>query len=227
MSVETIVIPQMVGFDKLVKIIIAYLKVGADKEPKSYSEAAPVAGTSANTVRLNGKFFEYIGMLEGERGSFKLTERGKKYAQALDWGKLAEANSILNQLLKDNLLAKRALSYVDIHQPVLKDDLVSQIAIISGKPKENRYVTGIRGFVDMLVTSGLLESDSSGNLTVIKDKKEEIVETRQPSSFTLSPTAESPLISLPVTLTINIDEKTDINKLREVLKVIKEILLAS
>lgn len=227
MSAEEIVVPQMVGFDKLIKIVIAYLKVGAADEPRSYSDVSAVASISTTTVGLNAKFFEYIGMLEGARGSYKLTARGKKYAQALDWGKLAEANSVMKELLKDNVLTKRALGYVDIRQLVTKDDLVSQIAIISGKPREDRYITGIRGFVDMLVTSGLLESDSSGNLTISKEKREELVEAPQPSPIAVPSTVKPPTISLPITLAISIDEKTDIDKLRELLRTIKEIFSES
>lgn len=225
MSDEEIIIPEMVGFDKIIKMIIAYLKVGADEEPRSHSEVASVAKVSAGNVRRNAKFLKYIGILEGERGSFKLTDKGKRYAQALDWGKLGEANSILKRTLKDNLLAKRALGYVDINQPVTKDDLISQIAIMSGKGRESRYITGIGGFIEMLVTSGLLESDAGGNLTTSKKEIGELPESRvsRSPSFKVSRPVESPMTSLPITLSINVNDKTDIEKLKEVLKAIKEI----
>jgi hypothetical protein len=221
----------MVGFDKLIKIVIGYLKVGAIDEPRSYSDVASVSGVSANTIGLNAKFFEYIGMLEGTKGSYKLNNNGKRYAQALDWGKLAEANSILRETLKDNELVKRALAYVDMNQPVNRNGLVSQIALISGKPKEDRYTTGIKGFVEMLVTSGLVESDSQENLTVSKQKREEQISFETPvslpSGVSASQPAKPPTMSLPVTLSLNIDDKTDINKLKEVLRAIKEVLSES
>jgi len=218
-------IPQMIGFDKIIKIIIAYLKVGADKEPKGHSEVASIAKVSANNVRLNAKFLKYIGILEGERGSYKLTDEGKRYAQALDWGKLGEANSILKKTLKDNVLAKKAVSFVDINQPVSRDDLVAQIALISGKPKQGRYITGIRGFIEMLVTSGLLESDTGGNLTTSKEKMGELVEAQvsRPSTFEIPHPVKPSMTTPPITLSINIDDKTDIEKLKEVLKAIREI----
>jgi hypothetical protein len=231
LSEVEISVPQMIGFDKLIKIIIGYLKVGAIEEPKSYSDVASVSGISQNTVGLNAKFFEYIGLLEGTRGSYKLNDKGKRYAQALDWGRLAEANSILREAIKDNELVKRALAYVDMNQPVNRNDLVSQIALISGKPKEDRYTTGIKAFVEMLVTSGLLESDSQENLTVSKQKKEEQIVFETPVSIPLgvgaSQPAKPPAMSLPVTLSINIDDKTDINKLKEVLRAIKEVFSES
>lgn len=223
MSVEEIVVPQMVGFDKLVKIIVGYLRVGAAEEPKSYSDVASVSGVAVNNVGLNAKFLEYIGILQGEKANYRLTEKGKKYAQALDWGKLAEANSILKDTIKENTLTKKALAYVDINQPITKDDLVSQVAIISEKQKEDRYITGIKGFVEMLVTSGLLQSDSSGNLTTSKEKREELIEIHQPPTFEVDHTKPS-AINLPITLSINVDDKTDVSKLKEVLKAIKEIL---
>jgi hypothetical protein len=223
LSIEEIIVPQMIGFDRLVKIIIGYLKVGAAEGPKSYSEVAKVSSVAANNVGLNAKFFEYIGMLEGDKANYRLTEKGKQYAQALDWGKLAEANSTLKEVLKENALAKKALAYVDINQPVKRDDLVSQIAIIADKPKKGRYITGIQGFVEMLVTSGLLQSDSIGILTASKEKREELGETYLPSSLEVHRATSSSAISLPMTLSINVDDKTDVVKLKEVLKAIKEI----
>ena len=215
----------MIGFDKIIKIIIAYLKVGATEEPKGYPEVASVAKVSVANVARNAKFLKYIGILEGERGSYKLTEKGKRYAQALDWGKLGQANSILKETLKDNSLVKKTLGYVDINQPVTRDELVSQIAIISGKAKRGRYVTGIRGFVEMLVTSGLLESDAGGNLTISKKEEEELIAERVtlPSTFEIPRPVKPPTVSLPITLSISIDDKTDVEKLKEVLKAIREI----
>jgi hypothetical protein len=161
-------------------------------------------------------------MFEGERGSYKLSNVGKKYAQALDWGKLAEANLILKDTLKNNTLTKKAIAYVEINQPVTKDDLESQIALISQKPKADRWITGIKGFVDMLFTSGLLQSDSNGNITATKEKREETAEVSIPPSYTVPPT-NRPIPSLPITLSINVDEKTDVGKLKEVLQAIKAI----
>lgn len=226
MSDVEIVIPQMIGFDKIIKIIIAYLKIGADEESKGYSEVSSIAKVAANNVRINAKFLEYIGILEGERGSYKLTDVGKRYAQALDWGKLGEANSILKKTLKDNTLAMKALSFVDINQPVSRDDLVAQIALIAGKTRQGRFITGINGFIEMLVTSGLLESDAGGNLTTgEKETKERAqMEVPRPSTFRITHPVKPSIMSLPITLAISIDDKTDIEKLKEVLKAVKEIL---
>jgi predicted transcriptional regulator len=224
-DVEEISVPQMIGFDKIVKIIVAYLKVGAGDQPTSYSQAATMAKVSLDNVRRNAKYLEYIGMLQGERGNYKLTEKGRGYAQALDWGRLSEANSILKEMLKDNDLAKTVVDFVDMHQPVTRDDLVSQIALISRKPNESRFVTGINGFVEMLVTSGLLEIDSSGNLTVSKEKKkEELIKASVSAPQEEVPISPKPTSSLPIALNINIDDKTDIEKLKEILKAVKEIM---
>ena len=224
-STEDIVVPKMIGFNKLTKIIIAYLKVGGDKAPKGSSEVASMAKVAERNVSRNTKFLEYIGILEGSRGNFKLTENGKRYAQALDWGKLGEANSILMKTLTSNRLTMNAVSFVDMHQPVSKDDLVSQIALISEKPKKSQYITGIRGFIDMLVTSGLLESDAGGNLTISKEKKEETMEAvvSRPSKFYIPHPSKLAITPLPITLSIKIDDKTDIDKLKEILNVIKDV----
>jgi len=224
-SKDEIKIPKMIGFDKLTKIIIAYLKVGGDKVPKGSSEVASMAKVSVQNVSRNTKFLEYVGLLEGIQGNYKLTENGKNYAQALDWGKLGKANSILKETLRNNTLVMKGIGFVDMHQPVSKDDLVSQIALISDKPKKPLYITGIRGFIEMLVTSGLLESDAGGNLTVSKEKKEEIMEAVDslPSEVKITQPTKPVMSYLPITLSIKIDNGTDVNKLKEILKVIKDV----
>lgn len=222
---EEIVVPQMVGFEGLTKIIIGYLKVGADNEEKIASEVAAVANISANTVSLNGRFLRSIGIIEGRRGHYKFTPEGTRYAQSLDWGKLDEANKILREILKDKPIVKRALGFVDINAPVERETLVSQIAIIAGVSRQARYETGIRGLVDMLVTSGLLEESTDGNLVsgklpkVPKAIPEEKKVTAEPSVAIELPKP----VGFPVSLNININDKTDVENLKKILKAIKEV----
>jgi len=218
----------MIGFEILNKIMVGYLKVQADKEPKSYSEVAGVSKVAENNVILNAKFLSYIGILEGERGQFKLTPDGKRYAQALDWGKLEEANSVLKEVLKDKALTRRTLGFVDINKPVSKEDLVGQIAIIAGVPKEPRFNTGIKAFVDMLMSSGLIKEDTEGKLSTekpvepMKAKTEEEI-TSKPEEKSIEVLVGEKRMSFPITLSFSIDNQTNEENLRKLLKVIKEV----
>lgn len=230
---EKLVVPQMIGFEVLTKIIIAYSKIGGDKEEKSYQEIAAVANVSANNVRLNLKFLASIGILEGSRGKYKLTSEGAQYARALDWGKLNDANKILRDILSDKSIVTRTLGYVSINKPVDKEMLVGQVAVISGVRKTSRFVTGIRGFVDMLATSGLLE-ETDGKYVIGKISEEKV--------FPKEPTKEKPLeykpeiarshllktereLQFPITLNFNIDDETNVENLKKILEAIKEVFL--
>ena len=228
LSEEEIVVPQMVGFEVLTKIIVGYVKVGADKGVKTVSEVAAVAKVAPANVRRNARFLCSLGIIEGTRGRYRLTPEGTKYAQSLDWGKLDEANKLLREILKEKPLVKRTLGFVDINEPVDKEALVSQIAIIAGVGKESRYVTGIRGFVDMLVTSGLLRESTEGRL--VSGKPSIIPEEKKPREA-YPEIAEPPVaieslkrIVFPVSLNFTINNETDIENLKKMLKAIKEIL---
>lgn len=229
---ERLEVPQMVGFEVLTKIIIAYSKIGGDKEEKSYQEIATVASVAANNVRLNLKFLNSIGILEGSRGKYKLTSEGAQYARALDWGKLNEANKILRDILRDKSIVERTIGYVSINKPVDKETLVGQIAVIAAKRKTARFVTGIRGFVDMLATSGLLE-ETEGKYVTGKTIEEKPF-PKEPSDKKLrkflGKIPEIPSVpktkqelALPITLNFNISDETNVENLKKILQVIKEI----
>jgi len=230
-SEEEIIVPQMVGFEILTKIIIAYLRVGGDKQEKGTSDIANVANVAANNVSLNSKFLRSIGIIEGSKGKYKLTTDGAQYAQALDWGRLTEANKLLLKLLKDRPITKRTLGYVHINRPVDKETLAGQIAIIAGVRREPRYETGIRGFVDMLVTSGLLQEDKEGRLvTGIIPEKEElpaVVEEKGrevPYQIpTVRPSEAAQRVAFPITLNFTISDETNVENLKKILKAIKEV----
>ena len=231
-SEEEIIVPQMVSFEVLTKIIIGYLKIGADKEEKPHSEVAAVSKVSRGNVARNARFFRSIGIIEGRRGRFRLTPEGTQYAQSLDWGRLDEANKLLREILKDKPLVKRVLGFVDINQPVNAEALVSQIAIIAEVSRQPRYVTGIRGFVDMLVTSGLLEESAEGKLVPGKPSKVPRIIPEEKRGIEAYPEIEEPSvvaiesprrISFPVSLNFNIDNDIDIENLKKILKTIKEV----
>jgi hypothetical protein len=222
----------MVGFATLSKIIIAYLKVGADEQEKSYSDVAAMAKVNENNVSINSKFLCSIGIIEGSTGHFKLTQMGKQYAKSLDWGKLDEANKLLRETLKDKPITKRVLGYLDIHQPVSKEDLISQIALFADVTKESRFETGIRGFLDMLMTCGLLEEDANGKIVSSKErtKELELLPTSAKEDKEWLKTIQPPTIqeekrtTFPITLSFNIDNNTDPEKLKTILETIKKAL---
>lgn len=224
-SEEAILVPQMIGLDLLQKIIIAYFKAGGDKVEKSNEEIAQISGVSQNNISSNNKFFASIGLLEGSRGAYKLTQGGAEYAKALDWGRLNEAQAVLRRTIKDKTLVVRTIGYVDLNKPVNKDDLVGKIANTAGVKNEPRFSVGIRAFVELLILSGLLAEDKDGN--VIAAEKDFIGESIPLKRIVEIPQEEEDAQNVfPVNITIAIDNNTDIEKLKSMLKAIREVLLS-
>jgi hypothetical protein len=215
----------MIGLDLLQKIIIAYFKAGGDKVEKSNEEIAQISGVSQNNISSNNKFFASIGLLEGSRGAYKLTQGGAEYAKALDWGRLNEAQAVLRRTIKDKTLVVRTIGYVDLNKPVNKDDLVGKIANTAGVKNEPRFSVGIRAFVELLILSGLLAEDKDGN--VIAAEKDFIGESIPLKRIVEIPQEEEDAQNVfPVNITIAIDNNTDIEKLKSMLKAIREVLLS-
>jgi len=219
---EAIAIPQMLGLDALTKILVAYLKAGGDKEEKKANDVAEISGVAANNVSLNNKFFASIGLLQGTRGVYKLTDVGIRYATALDWGRLDEAKRILAEVLKGRPLVVKTLSYVEINQPVTKDDLIGKIAFLAYVRNEPRYQVGIKAFVEMLTMSSLLTEDKDGKITAERRQLHEELKPTTPKvakeTITRAPA------TLPLSITINIGEHTEIDKIKAMIRAVREAL---
>lgn len=238
-SEERICVPESVSFDKLNRILIAYLKAGADEKTVSYRDASIRSGVSHVNVSANNKFFVYAGFLMEEgRGRFRLTEDGAKYAQLMDWGRLEEAKEQLGKILRGCSLVKIILDYVSLQNEVTRDDLRRKIGSAAHVTRTGRFKIGINALTDMIVFSGLL--DEEGDMLKIGMQEVEVVTEEEgkeiaPGLFSLRKyVSEHPIrgltvkpkeISIPISLTINVTDATDVVKLREILRAIKEELL--
>jgi hypothetical protein len=252
---EDIAVPQMINLDALTKIILAFQKAGADQKAVPIDEIAQISGISASNISINNRFFLSIGLLEGTRGSYKLTTAGSQYAKALDWGRLEEAQSILKKTIKDKPLVQKTVNFVDLNKPVSKDDLSAKIAGFAGVPNEQRFSVGIRAFVEMLTLSKILEETKDGLL--VTGPKEEQKETKsdfityiEPKKsdtpkeyldnliidyfkgvnfdtkrYFVPPTQEKK--SLMFSVTINVDNNTDPEKLKQIIKALQEAIQPS
>lgn len=222
---EEIFVPEMIGLDLLTKVIVAYLKAGGDKDEKGSEEVAQISGVNANNVGLNNKFLASIGFLEGRRGAYKLTVNGAEYARALDWGRLDEAQIILRKTIKEKPLVSRTVSYVELNRPVNKDDLIGKIATFAGVPNEQRYSTGIRAFIEMLTLSGLLAEDKDGKITAKEKETSDESALRKSSLEIAHPKKEGRAQAVvPINVTISIDDNTDPEKLKALIRALLEAL---
>jgi hypothetical protein len=232
---ERTCVPEYLSYDSLNRILIAYLKSGADKKAVSYRDASIRSGIHYTRVSGNNKFFVYAGFLTEEgKGSFKLTENGSKYAQLLDWGRLDEAKEPLIAILKECSLVNIIVDYITINEKVTRDDFRMKIGSIANISRAKRYVAGINALVDMLIFSGLITEEDG---TIRKGEQVEypveakVQEKRAPSAPTFGglekPTilAKPKEINVPISLSIDISAVDDVEKLREILRAIREELV--
>jgi hypothetical protein len=223
---EKVYIPEAVTFETLNRILKAYLRAGAYEKPVSYKDAANRSGVHPTVVSSNNKFLVSSGFLtEGGRGTFKLSEKATRYVQLLDWEKMEEAKEPLKELLPESPFVKQILDYVNINKKVTKEDLMTKIISILGLPKKSRYTAGVNSLFEMLTFSGLLQEEdgtySSGKQLATSEKLPTITKPIDlPSSATV--VAKKPTI--PITVSLMIDEKTDVEQLKKVLRALREVL---
>lgn len=104
-----IVLPQMLGFDVLNKLLVGFLRAGGDKQAVHYEEVAHRTGIAAGNVSRNTKFLVSAGFLRREkRGYYQLADSGARFAQTLDWGREDDAKECLKQILRLSPLLRRS-----------------------------------------------------------------------------------------------------------------------
>jgi len=219
---ERINIPESATFDTLNRILLAYLRGGAYDRAVSYRDAAARSGVHPSVVSLNNKFLVSSGFLTEEtRGTFKLSEKATRYAQLLDWEKTEEAREPLSQLLPEYNFIKRILDFVTINKKVTKDELITRIISECRIRRIPRYITGINALFEMLTFSGLLKEDD-GTFSSGKPARAE-VSIVSPKPTELPPVeARKPMI--PISISLMIDEETDLEKLKAVIRALREVL---
>jgi hypothetical protein len=236
-------VPQMVNLDSLIKIVIAYSKAGGSQREVTTKEVAQISGLDPSNVGLNNKFFASIGLIEGRRGAYKLTSAGSSYAQALDWGRLEEAQIILRRTIKDKPLVQKTVSFVELNKPVSKEVLIAKVAGFASVPNEPRFSTGIKAFVEMLTLTKLLQESKEGSLeTGVRDEPKKpdadiivssdkgnlvTIETKSWNDFidvSKRQLNRQPILREPLTLTLtlNIDNNTDPERLKQLVRAIRE-----
>jgi len=222
---EKALIPEGIGLEILNRILLAYLKAGANEKAINYMDAAARSGAHHTKVSLNNKFLVAANFLTEEgRGTFKLTEKATKYTQMLDWGRLEEAKEPLREILNDYTLVRTVIDYITINNRVSRDDLITKIVSMSGVTKKTRYVTGVNTMIDMLTFSGLVREDD-GMLTYVEKPPKPVPEITLPTPSLekkVGPTPREPIV--PITIAISVTESTDVEKLKAVIKAIKEAL---
>lgn len=226
------------SFELLNKILLAYLKTGADKKSVYYKDAAKTGEIPATVVSGNTKFLTYMGFASTEkRGYSRLTEAGKNYVNMFDWGQLEESKKPLRDLLSSSPMIDRVLAALSMERSIPRENFVSRIAGIIEVPRSSRSNRGINALIDMLVFSGLVK-ESEDNIELVEYegvfRTEVVADTGLPRmpqredhpledrALTAAPPAGEWFTGATVKISVEVNNETDPDKLKEVLKVIKD-----
>ena len=222
---EKLVTPIYIGLDALNKILIAYLRAGEDEKSISYTDVAKTSGVHPANVSRNNKFLVYSGFLSMEkRGHFKLTEKGSKYVRLLDWGRLEEAKRHLREIIQECPLFKKALDFISISKEVSRDDLMGRIAMIAEVPPKPQYKVGISAIIDMLLLSDLVREEN-GRIVFQEVKPLHMPPPPIPEAPPPPPPeAKEAKPPIPIGITINVSDVSDIEKLKKIIRAVKEVL---
>jgi hypothetical protein len=234
---KKIYVPQMLGLESLTKILIGYLKVGTEGAV-DYNAVSKVTTITSGNIRRNANFLESIGLIEGEKGKYKLTIEGKNFAQALDWGRFKDAYSILRPLLENKEFIKTILTFININKSITRNDLLSRIAIIANVGNTPSIRTGINALVDMLTSCELINIDNKGMITISEQKT---TQTKISDDFIITPLFKSESVKIksildtepishmmnhPLTISIVINvngEKINLEEIKKLIQTIKEV----
>ncbi|MHA1423920.1 MAG: hypothetical protein ACTSWA_12785 [Candidatus Thorarchaeota archaeon] len=216
-------IPTRISMKQINELLEGFFYANALQIPITSREAAERTKVNPDVATRNMSFLCDAGFLIKEGASYRLTDIGLEYAQWLSWDKYDEASIRLSQILKQYDFAMKIVHYVRVAGPVPKNEVVDRVGVLAGVAKTSQHRRGAIAFVDLLTFSGLTEDDD-GTIKIGRDKS--IISTESISEENGTAKYRLPLEThTPISITLQISSETDPDKLRALIKVIKEEFL--
>lgn len=150
-----LVIPKT-SFNSFNRVLRAYYLTHSNTG-LSIKEIAQKTGYNENQINKSNKFLKEIKFLEKVDNSFKLSEVGYNYAEKIRNNKEDEANEILFTTIREYKGIKLITNYVEVCEPVTREQLVGRIEEISSSDitiADHR--TGINCLIEILLKSRIL-----------------------------------------------------------------------
>ena len=148
------------SYEELVKIIKAY---GHVSQAASLVEVSKLSGTNRTIISSNAGFLTAIGILES--GAKKIpTLQGKELSQALEYDIKDQIMNYWRKVIRGNDFFEKLLTAIKIRNGMDEETLKSHIAYSAGQPRKQRFMTGARTVIDILLTAGLIK-ESDGKIT--------------------------------------------------------------
>lgn len=174
------------------------------KRASTYKELAKPAGISAAYMSMSLSAARQVGLAEltgKARGSYKLTEKGKKYAMFMTAGKEANCKGILREIIFTNPWWSEITNFLKMNTGKERDilDLVLDIEAKSGKKWSNRMRGALGSALASILSYGdLVESKGNKIIPTVsavgeegkaKEEREEPLDSEKPTprEDTISP----------------------------------------
>lgn len=237
-------------FDYHIQAIKAYAALSPDgKKALRFTDFQGLINYHVQLVSGLNKFFEYMGLIEQEKGKagyYRPTENALKFMNFLNWKQQTQAVEVLRPLVEKSWFWQSAKVLFVMKEKVTEDDLLTKLGVDAGAdPKV--HLNSLKSLIDYLVYANLIIksddgtyklsgtaniSNSSDNASALGQHKEQqgrpsSAVAHQQSNVSAQNSISPDLVYAnsiqPIQLSFNINGDTDIEKLKEILKVIREV----
>jgi len=221
---------------EILKALVEFSKKG--EKPIKYSNFIGLGSTTYVSSEL--AFFADAGLAIKEKGSKYLpTDEVIEFVNILNWDE-EEAKKKLANILSNSWFGDVTIKILKIRNKIGLNDLMKEL----GKTAEadpNKDVKALKRLVEWLEYAGIIEIDENENVRLKKVISPQNVEEKLPSSEKIESISETTTeekivkseeikkvrkgILLNLTINLQIDSNTDVEKIREIIRAIKQDLV--
>jgi len=209
------------------------------EKPVKYNEIK-IPNIHPTRVSAELKFFTSIGLAERkERGIYVPTKKAIEFVNTLNW-KEEDAKQIIRDVFSESWFGDLVIKMLSIGKEVSLSDIVGELGkTVEGDPKRDEKA--IKRLVEWLEYAGIIKVDENGIVHLIEapilheaeegllftEKTESISETIMKEKTVKSEETKKVQsgILLELTINIQIDSDTDVEKIKEIIRAIKQDLV--
>jgi hypothetical protein len=223
------------GYEALVRIIVGYLRAGANKSAVTVSNVADLIAVKSPNISSSNGFLVSTEILERSDKGYKLTPDGLELAKVLDYlGEdisAPEVRSAWQAIVAKNDFLRRVSTAVRVRGSMDTEAFARHIALTGGAPNKPQYMTGARTIITILKAANELIEDEDGTLKVADDTKsngQDIVVQRPTTVKNQTTSVVShhvpTLATMPLTLMIQVTPATNDDELVKLAQRIKRLI---
>jgi hypothetical protein len=208
------------------------------KKPLKYTDFEGYVSFSIQYVSGLNKFLEYLGLIQrikGKPGYYTPTSDLLEYQKHKNWNDEEGARNIMKDVLKDTWFFESAKNTIQMKGKATQEDLIQRFGLDSGASEQHE--PALKLLVSYLVDMGLIcEENDEYTLTTdidIPTQHEEVInkldetppqheEIPKHKSIQQKQKISGNLLSLPISININIPADANENQIDTIFRKIKE-----